>query len=205
MQPMATDTQSERRYSDRLGKALEFAADVHATQVRKQTEIPYVSHLLAVCSLVLDNGGTEDEAIAALLHDAAEDQGGRRTLERIGLGFGESVAKIVEACSDSLVDSSVTEKAEWKARKEAYLAHLERADRSTLLVSVADKLHNAMSIERDYRRIGAALWERFSGKREGTLWYYGALVEAYERAKSADHRRDAMLAELREIVKRLHD
>ena len=193
-----------RLYSERLGEALAYAADLHATQKRKGTAIPYLSHLLAVCSLVLENGGSEDQAIAALLHDAAEDQGGQATLDAIRATFGYAVAKIVEDCSDSLVDSAVAQKADWELRKRAYLEHLGAAGAPTLLVSLADKLHNARSIECDYRRIGPLVFERFTGGRDGTLWYYDELVKAFERAAPPDPRREPMLAQLREIVARLH-
>ncbi len=195
-------SESPRFYSERLGAALAFAALLHAEQVRKGTAIPYISHPLAVCSLVLENGGTEDEAIAALLHDGPEDQGGLPTLARIRAAFGGGVARIVEACSDSLVDSALAPKAPWEERKQKYVAHLASAGASTLLVSAADKLHNARSIERDYLRIGPPIWDRFTGKRDGTLWYYMELVAAFGRAQP-DQRREPLVAELRETVTRL--
>jgi len=160
--------------------ALDFAFDLHQQQVRKGTTIPYVSHLLSVAALVLEHGGSEEEAIAALLHDAVEDQGGKSTLERIRGRFGDYVAHIVQACSDT----DQIPKPSWRERKEKYLAHLEASDGSlpdgALRVSLADKVHNARDILCVYRQEGEALWERFSGKRDGTLWYYSRLVAIFQ-------------------------
>lgn len=161
--------------SPRFEAALTFAVRLHANQRRKGKDIPYVAHLLAVTALVIEHGGDEDEAIAALLHDAVEDQGGDATLEAIRTRFGDTVAAIVEGCTDS----RSTPKPPWKLRKERYLAHLPSASESVRLVSAADKLHNARSVLADYRRIGAALWPRFRGARDGTLWYYQALLAIY--------------------------
>lgn len=161
--------------SARFDVALSFAARLHAGQVRKGTEIPYVAHLLAVASLVLEHGGNEDEAIAALLHDAIEDQGGAATREVIRRLFGEVVTEIVNGCTDT----EVTPKPPWRARKEAYVAHVRLASPSVRLVSAADKLHNARSVLMDLRVLGEDVWSRFKGGREGTLWYYRALVRAY--------------------------
>jgi (p)ppGpp synthase/HD superfamily hydrolase len=158
--------------------ALTFAAHLHGAQTRKGGNVPYVAHLLCVAGLVLEYGGTEDEAIAALLHDAMEDQGGRPTLERIRRRFGSTVADIVEACSDA----DVVPKPDWHPRKEAYIVHVGRASASARLVSAADKLHNATAIFRDYRHLGDELWKRFTGGKDGTLWYYRSLVDAYKAA-----------------------
>lgn len=166
------------RLSNRFEDALVYATRLHATQTRKGTDIPYVSHLLAVTSLVIEAGGTEDEAIAALLHDGPEDQGGEKTLSTIRERFGSKVADIVADCSDTFEE----EKPPWSERKRAYLAHLSSAPASVLLVSCADKLHNARAILADYRSVGEALWERFRGGKEGTLWYYRALVSSYAAA-----------------------
>lgn len=161
--------------SARFQDALAFAAQLHAGQTRKGTDIPYVAHLLGVTSLVLQHGGDEDHAIAALLHDAAEDQGGRETLEDIRLRFGDRVARIVEGCTDSWT----TPKPPWRQRKEAYVAHVYGAPGEELLVSASDKLHNVRAILGDYRTLGEAVWERFSGGKEGTMWYYRALADAF--------------------------
>jgi (p)ppGpp synthase/HD superfamily hydrolase len=160
--------------SARFEEALAYAAHLHAGQTRKGTEIPYIGHLLGVTSIVLQNGGDEEQAIAALLHDAAEDQGGRDTLVQIRGRFGDRVADIVAGCTDAWT----TPKPPWRARKEAYIGHLAHASQAELLVSAADKLHNARTILNDYRVVGEAVWERFTGRKKGTLWYYHALVEA---------------------------
>ncbi|MCB1882280.1 MAG: HD domain-containing protein, partial [Gammaproteobacteria bacterium] len=168
----------------------------HASQRRKGTEIPYVSHLLAVASLVLEAGGTEDEAIAALLHDGPEDQGGLPTLKEIRDRFGVPVGRIVAACSDTFD----VKKPAWQARKETYLAHLREAAPSVLLVSCADKLHNARAILADYRRYGEALWSRFNARRDEILWYYGELARFF-----ATQGPDQLAGELALVVKQLND
>jgi (p)ppGpp synthase/HD superfamily hydrolase len=163
---------------ERFERAFEVAFDLHRNQVRKGPKrIPYVGHLLGVTSIVLEDGGDEDEAIAALLHDGPEDQGGEATLTRIRSEFGDRVADIVEGCSDTLEDP----KPPWRERKEAYLAHLEQAPDEVLRVSLADKLHNARAILSDYREVGEELWSRFNGTREESLWYYRSLVEIFAR------------------------
>jgi (p)ppGpp synthase/HD superfamily hydrolase len=164
----------------RFETAFAFAAEKHRDQPRKKTSTPYISHLMAVASLVLEAGGDEDLAIAALLHDVVEDCGGAPVLEEIRRQFGERVAHIVDGCTDT----DVTPKPPWRARKESYLKHLQTADFDTRLVSAADKLHNVRSILTDYREQGEALWQRFEGKREGTLWYYRALLDEFQRTGS---------------------
>jgi (p)ppGpp synthase/HD superfamily hydrolase len=161
----------------RFEQALPYAAHLHRDQLRKGTGVPYVSHLLAVAGIVLEHGGNEDEAIAALLHDAVEDQGGAPTLQAIRLRFGDTVAAIVEGCTDT----DEMPKPPWRPRREAYIAHVASASPSVRLVSAADKLHNARTILADYRRHGDAVWDRFSGGKDGTLWYYRTLVEAFRR------------------------
>jgi (p)ppGpp synthase/HD superfamily hydrolase len=149
--------------------------------VRKETTIPYVAHLLAVAATVLEYGGSEDMAIAGLLHDAAEDQGGEPRLADIRNRFGDRVADIVHACSDSVVNSQ--QKEDWRTRKMRYIEHLKTVDRETCSVSLSDKVHNARSILRDLRKpeIGSAVWDRF-GKRpkEDTLWYYRQLANTFQ-------------------------
>ena len=172
-----------QRYAD----ALQLAWQLHDGQVRKGTTIPYMSHLIAVSSLALEHGANEDEAIAALLHDAVEDAGGMPTLERIRQQFGLAVADIVEGCTDSYEDP----KPPWRQRKQAYLVHLGTASPSVRLVSNADKLHNARSIRSDLRVQGPALWSRFTAGRDGSLWYYRSLVQAF-----AAHGRTPLLDEL---------
>jgi (p)ppGpp synthase/HD superfamily hydrolase len=160
-------------YGEKLEHALLYASRLHRNQVRKGTSTPYITHLLAVASIVGENGGTEDEVVAALLHDAPEDQGGGATLRDIRLRFGDEVAEIVDGCTDTYQDP----KPPWRERKERYLAHLANAPDSVRLVSSADKLHNARSVLSDYRLVGEDLWTRFNGKKEGTLWYYRAIVD----------------------------
>lgn len=159
--------------SERFEQAFQFAFEIHRAQLRKGNQVPYIAHLMAVASLVLEDGGSEDEAIAALLHDAPEDQGGRPVLEQIRRRFGENVARIVDGCTDTYE----TPKPAWRERKERYLSHLRHAAADVRRVSLADKLHNARSLLADLRRGGDGIWERFNGGKEGTLWYYRALVE----------------------------
>ena len=167
----------------RYDKALAYAADLHRTQVRKGTTIPYLSHLLAVSSLVLEAGGDEQLAIAGLLHDALEDQGHATSHEEISYRFGQRCADIVLACSHSEYGGGEPEDLleRWRWRRERYLAHLADAPDDVLLVSRADKLHNARAIEADLRDIGPALWTRFRTGVEGQLWYYGALTDLFEQ------------------------
>jgi GTP pyrophosphokinase len=169
------------KLTERFGLALGFANQLHRRQFRKGSSIPYVAHLLGVASLALEHGANEDEAIAAVLHDAVEDQGGKPTLKTIRRTFGKKVAKIVEECTDAVV----IPKPPWKGRKVAYIARLAKASKSGLLVSTADKLHNVRSMLADYREVGEALWSRFKGRKDGTLWYYNALIEAYRKTDAA--------------------
>lgn len=168
--------------TDRFDRALLYATHVHGGQVRKGTATPYVAHLLAVSATVLEYGGDEDLAIAALLHDSVEDQGGRARLEDVRNRFGERVADVVAACSDSLADTAKGErKMDWQKRKEDYLSLLDTAGEDVLRVSLADKVHNARAILRDLRKpdVGNSIWSRFSQPREKTLWYYRALADRF--------------------------
>ena len=160
--------------------AVNFATTLH-TETRKGTTIPYISHLYSVAALVMEAGGTEDEVIAALLHDAVEDHGGLSMLAKIRDVFGEKVADIVEGCTDDAPPEGQS-KRPWRERKEAYISHIVSASHSVRLVSNADKLHNARCILKDYREIGDGLWKRFTGKRQGTLWYYRSLADAFLKA-----------------------
>jgi (p)ppGpp synthase/HD superfamily hydrolase len=164
--------------SSQFTDALVYAARLHARQRRKVSGVPYVTHLLGVAAIVLQHGGNEDEAIAALLHDAVEDQGGRPTLEDIRGRFGDTVAQIVEACSDA----DVQPKPPWRPRKEAALEHLAHATPSVRLVKAADKLDNCRSLVQDYRLHGEAIWSHFRGGRDGTLWYYRTGVQVLRQA-----------------------
>jgi (p)ppGpp synthase/HD superfamily hydrolase len=163
--------------STKFDRAFQLAHDLHRCQPRKQSEVPYIAHLLAVTAMVLESGGDEDTAIAALLHDAVEDQGGQPTLDRIRREFGERVARIVYECSDADGEP----KPPWRFRKEQYLQALPHKSTEALLVSFADKIHNCRSIVRDLRRDGAPVWNHFEGRRDGTLWYYRELLEKFPR------------------------
>jgi (p)ppGpp synthase/HD superfamily hydrolase len=158
----------EPKLGPRFQEALSWAAALHNLQIRKGAGTPYVCHLLAVAALVLEDGGDEDQTIAALLHDAVEDQGGRKTREEIYRRFGERVGRIVDACTDS----DVYPKPPWKERKEKYLSHIAGAPEEVLRVVTADKLHNLWSIERDLLAQGETLWGRFKSGRTEQLWFY---------------------------------
>jgi GTP pyrophosphokinase len=161
--------------SDLWQQALIYASDLHADQKRKGKDVPYISHLMGVAAIVLEHGGTENQAIAALLHDAVEDQGGRPTLEEVRNRFGDEVAQIVEGCTDAHTEP----KPEWRERKEKYIAHLHDAGPSVRLVAAADKVYNARTILADYRTEGESLWQRFTEGKDGTLWYYKTLAHTF--------------------------
>ncbi len=186
------------KLSTRFSEALAYAVGLHARQQRKVSGTPYVAHLLGVASIVLEYGGSEEEAIAALLHDAIEDQGGAVTRKEIGRRFGERVVEIVDGCTDA----DTIPKPPWRQRKEAYVAHLAGATPSMRLVSAADKLHNARALLSDYRRLGESLWDHFRGGRDGTLWYYRAVVDAlYQHGASPlVDQLDRTVAELEQAV-----
>jgi (p)ppGpp synthase/HD superfamily hydrolase len=178
---------------ERFHDAFLFAAEKHRSQTRKQTGIPYMAHLMSVAALVLEAGGDEDLAIAALLHDVVEDCGGKPILEEVRHRFGERVAHVVAGCTDA----DTYPKPPWRERKEAYLQHLRHAHPDVRLVAAADKLHNAREILKDYRVGGEPLWQRFKGKREGTLWYYRALADELRKENNW------MVAELQRVVSEL--
>jgi GTP pyrophosphokinase len=163
--------------TERFTQALTYTHQLHATQIRKGSGVPYISHLLGVASIALEYGANEEEAIAALLHDAIEDQGGVAIRAEIRHRFGDNVTAIVDGCTDA----DTNPKPPWKERKEKYLAHIPTASPSVLLVSCADKIYNARSILKDYRLMGDAVWERFKAGKEGTLWYNRALVDAFKK------------------------
>jgi (p)ppGpp synthase/HD superfamily hydrolase len=165
----------------RFDQAFQFAADLHRKQFRKGTGVPYMVHLLGVTALVLEDGGDEDQAIAALLHDAVEDQGGRKILEAIKARFGDRVASIVDGCTDTYENP----KPAWRQRKESYIEHLKSATPDVRRVSLADKLQNARSILADLKRPGDEVWGRFNGGKEGTLWYYRTLVKVFQELDSS--------------------
>lgn len=183
----------------RFLRAFGFAAEKHKGQTRKASTIPYIAHLMGVTSLVLEFGGDEDLAIAALLHDVVEDCGGEPMLKEVRRRFGTRVAKVVDGCTDAYE----IPKPPWRERKENYIRHLKTADAGTRLVSAADKLNNVRSILADYREVGEVVWERFNGGREGTLWYYHALLVEFRRTKSNRLVREFELAvrELEEMAR----
>jgi (p)ppGpp synthase/HD superfamily hydrolase len=174
----------------RFLRVFAFAAEKHKHQTRKASTIPYIAHLMGVASLVLEAGGDEDLAIAALLHDVVEDCGGPPMLQEIRHKFGERVAKVVDGCTDA----DTYPKPPWRERKENYIRHLKKANADTRLVSAADKLNNVRSILSDYRAIGESVWSRFNGGREGTLWYYRTLRDVFLRHKPNRITRELALA-----------
>lgn len=192
--------------TEKFDRALLYATHVHGGQVRKETKVPYVAHLLAVAATVLEYGGDEDIAIAGLLHDAAEDQGGEARLADIRNRFGEKVAGIVRSCSDSTANTAGGQKKEkWEIRKARYLRHLHTVDPDTLLVSLSDKVHNARSILRDLRKheIGPLVWERFNQPKDRTLWYYGQLAATFMDLVPENEDAGQLARELRDIVEAL--
>jgi (p)ppGpp synthase/HD superfamily hydrolase len=178
----------------RFASALSYAATLHATQLRKGTKTPYVSHLLAVAALAIEYGANEDEAIAALLHDSIEDQGGDEVRRRITALFGPVVAEIVEGCTDT----DQMPKPPWRERKERYISHVRNTSPSVRLVSMCDKLHNARSLIMDLRGKRADLWSRFSAGRDETCWYYRQLLTAFRDALSRDTPSSLRMGELLE-------
>jgi (p)ppGpp synthase/HD superfamily hydrolase len=189
-----------RKLGPRFLRAFLFAAEKHSGQTRKASAIPYIAHLMGVASLVLEAGGDEDLAIAALLHDVVEDCGGAAMLKEVRRRFGPRVAKIVDGCTDA----DTYPKPPWRDRKEKYIGGLRTADSDTRLVSAADKLNNVRSILSDYRAVGESIWSRFNGGREGTLWYYRTLRDEFLRSKPNRITRDLTLAvnELEVLVSR---
>ncbi len=185
--------------TSRFEEALTYAVRLHAGQYRKGTTIPYATHLLSVASIALQHGADEDEAIAALLHDAIEDQGGAVTREEIRRRFGDKVVEIVDGCTDS----DATPKPPWKTRKSAYIGHIRNASPSVRLVSAADKLDNARAILADYRVVGESLWKRFHGGKDGTLWYYRELLKAFHEVDKSPliEELDRIVAEILQLAK----
>ena len=174
----------------RFLRAFQFAAEKHQGQTRKASTIPYIAHLMGVASLVLEAGGDEDLAIAALLHDVVEDCGGAPMLKEVRRRFGRRVAKVVDGCTDA----DTYPKPPWRERKETYIRHLKNADADTRLVSAADKLNNVRSIVSDYREVAESVWARFKGGREGTLWYYRTLRDEFLRRRPNRVTREFALA-----------
>jgi (p)ppGpp synthase/HD superfamily hydrolase len=187
--------------SEHFDRALQYISVVHAGQSRKRSDVPLLAHLLGVASIVMDYGATEDETIAALLHDSTEQAGGVGRLEDIRRRFGDNIAKIVEACSESVISPAPP----WRARKAAFIASLPRASNSVRLVCAADKLYNARSLLQDLRAIGNAAWEPVSGGKECTLWYYRCLVQAFKTGgvNPLIEELDRTVAQIEQIAKQL--
>ena len=184
--------------SHRFTQALVYATELHADQIRKGSKVPYISHLLGVASIALEYGADEDEAIAALLHDAIEDQGGQTVRAEIRVRFGVRVTEIVDGCTET----DTTPKPPWAERKKAYIARISSTLPSVRLVSAADKLHNIRSILKDYRTQGDVVWDLFKGGKQGTLWYYRSLVAAFHKADSTPIviELDRLVTELERLV-----
>lgn len=194
--------------TDRFTRAVEYARVAHATQVRKGTAIPYITHLLGVASLVIEHGGSEEQAIAGLLHDVIEDCGEAHE-PAIREQFGNTVARIVRACTDGTAEGKSTpqtveaKRADWLRRKQEYLKHLAEVDDEVLLVSGCDKLHNAIAIVTDLENpnVGVGVFRRFTGDRDGTLWYYRALLDVFVKHGSpVAPRLSATVARMRELA-----
>ncbi|HTZ47787.1 MAG TPA: HD domain-containing protein [Verrucomicrobiae bacterium] len=185
---------AQRIFSNRFIQALRYAARLHARQFRKRTQRPYIGHLLGVTSIVIEYGGDEEMAIAALLHDAVEDQGGRPRLREIRKKFGKRVAHIVDGCTDSYAEPKPT----WMDRKHAYVKRVARESAEVRLVSAADKLSNARETLYEFRVHGDVVFDRFAGKKDGTLWYYRALVTEFRKAGS-----NPLVEELDRVVSEL--
>jgi (p)ppGpp synthase/HD superfamily hydrolase len=181
----------------RFDLAFQFASGLHHAQCRKGTEIPYISHLMSVAALVLEAGGNEDQAIAALLHDAMEDQGGLPTLKTIRRLFGDRVAETIRECSDSESEDP-EKKLPWHQRKRAYVAHLAIASPDALMVSIADKLHNIRMVLAGYRILRDDIWKRFNEEatKNDHLVYYHELVRVFNTTTAPRE----MLSELERVV-----
>ncbi len=186
----------EGRLSERFEEALVYAIRLLANQVRKGGNVPYAAHLLAVASLVLEHGGDEDEAIAALLHDAVEDQGGRPRLEEIREKYGDRVAQIVDGCTDSYGPPRVP----WRQRKGYYIDKITREDAGVWRVSAADKLHNSRATLRELRERGHEAWGMYAGGRDGSIWYYRTLADFFNANLG-----DALADELDRVVKQIEE
>jgi len=185
--------------SDRYRKALQLAFEIHQNDCRKGKSVPYMAHLLGVSSLVLEDGGDEDEAIAALLHDTLEDHPDKISLKDIQLRFGVKVAEIVKGCTDTPDDYVGGPKPPWKTRKQAYLEHLNHAPEHTLRVALADKLHNARDICNDLKIHGTNFWGRFNAPREEQLWYFDSLLNIFSERLTGNH----LLLQFRDVVGQL--
>jgi (p)ppGpp synthase/HD superfamily hydrolase len=192
-------TNKKHKITPRLYKALKLAFKLHGHDARKKSTVPYVAHLLAVCALVQLDGGSEEEAIAALLHDSLEDKPKEINLKKIRYKFGKKVLKMIEVSTDTPKDYAGGQKPPWKERKVAYLEHIRQTDPSLLRVTIADKIDNARAILADHQRLGDVVWERFNAGKEDQLWYYRSCVEAFDVSGYSG----PLLEELRSLVGQL--
>jgi (p)ppGpp synthase/HD superfamily hydrolase len=188
--------------TERFLDALNFSLDLNRDRVRRRSQTPYIAHLLAVAAIVLEHGGDEDQTIAALLLDAAEGSGGVRILIEIRRRFGERVTRIVQGCSDSVLNTG-QERAAWKSRKSEFIASIKGKSADVVLVCLADKIHNARSVLSDYRMFGNSVWQRFKGDKEGTLWYYRAMVEAFKPITKGLLAQSILVQEFDDIVREI--
>jgi (p)ppGpp synthase/HD superfamily hydrolase len=187
--------------TDKFDRALQYVSVVHAGQNRKRSEVPLMAHLIGVASIAMEYGATEDEAVGALLHDCVGEAGGAGRLEDIKHRFGEIVANIVDGCTDI----RTSPKPPWRARKAAFIARLPHASASVRLVSASDKLCNARTILQDLRLKGNAAWEPLPGGKDGTLWYYRCLVQAFRTAgmNALVEELDRTVAQIEQLAKEL--
>ena len=169
----------EGTLSPRMDEALELAIRLHGHDTRKKCKVPYLAHVLNVCALVIQDGGDEDEAVAALLHDALEDKPGEITVGEIQARFGGKVAGIVTLCTDTVEGFKGGDKGPWRERKERYLNAVRHHDPALLRVTVADKIDNARAIIFDHKHVGEQIWKRFNAGRDDQMWYYGAAIQVY--------------------------
>lgn len=190
---------NDNKLTPLLYTALELAFKLHGHDTRKKSNIPYLAHLLSVCALVQLDGGSEEEAIAAMLHDALEDKPEEISREQIRQQFGDNVLKIIEISSDTPRDYRGGEKPPWKERKEAYIAHIKDTDPSLLRVTIADKIDNARAILADHQRLGDEVWKRFNAGKEDQLWYYKNCLKAFDETGFEG----PLLEELRKLVNQL--
>jgi (p)ppGpp synthase/HD superfamily hydrolase len=192
-------TNKKNKITPRLYKALKLAFKLHGHDARKKSTVPYVAHLLAVCALIQLDGGSEDESIAALLHDALEDKPKEINRKKIRHKFGKEVLKMVEVSTDTPKDYAGGQKPSWKERKEIYLMHIRETDPSLLRVTIADKIDNARAILADHLRLGNEVWERFNAGKEDQLWYYQGCIKAFDAAGYSG----PLLEEFRRLVGKL--
>jgi (p)ppGpp synthase/HD superfamily hydrolase len=194
---------NQETLSPRMIEALELAIKLHGHDTRKKCKVPYLAHVLNVCALVIQDGGDEDEAVAALLHDALEDKPEEINEEDINASFGRKVADIVRLCSDTERDFKGGEKGPWRERKERYLNEVKQHDPALLRVTVADKIDNARAIIFDHKHVGDAIWTHFKAGKEDQIWYYSEAMRVYREVGFSGpllEELDALVEELKLIA-----